>query len=171
MKIKDFRGGEGETFRGFAAHSRRIVVSCAKHSFTPDTPSFGSFAAQKHHTVMFLLAHPCRYSRSYKFKYPIQAKNKTTRLGGFTFWRRRRDYLGTQAFRCTVGVSASHRAKGILLVFCDACHSLALPYPRTASGRARPSRAAPSLLRTQISPTNEKRTPFGVLFVGGEGEI
>ena len=90
MSLKNF-GGEGEAFRGFAAHSRRIVVSCAKHSFTPDTPCFGSFAAQKHHTVMFLLAHPCRYSRSYEFKYPIQAKNKTTRLGGFIFWRRRRD--------------------------------------------------------------------------------
>lgn len=76
MKIKDFRGGEGETFRGFAAHSRRIVVSCAKHSFTPDTPSFGSFAAQKHRTVMFLLAYPCRHRRSYEFKYPASDKKK-----------------------------------------------------------------------------------------------
>ena len=43
------------------------------------------------------------------------------------------------------------------------CHSLALPPPRTASGRARPSRA--SVARVQISPVNEKRTPCGVLFV------
>ena len=80
-----------------------------------------------------------------------QTKNKTTQSGGFIFWRRRRDYLGTQAFRCTVGVTASHCAKGILLVFCDACHSLALPHPRTASGRARPSRTSVALTNSNIT--------------------
>ena len=75
-------------------------------------------------------------------------------------WWIRIDYL---AVLCTVGVSASHCAKGISLVFCDACHSLALPFSRTASGRARPSRSGPSLLQIQISnsQTKNKTTRLG----------
>ena len=63
-----------------------------------------------------------------------------------------------QAFRRTVGVTASHCAKGILLVFCDACHSLALPHPRTASGRARPSRASVALTNSNLSRQRKKDT-------------
>ena len=82
-------------------------------------------------------------------------------MGGRFFGRRRRDSLAT---RCV----ATHRwryrialRKKYLLVFCDACHSLALPSSPTGRGRARPSRASAHL---KISPPNEKRTPFGVLF-------
>lgn len=104
---------------------------------------------------MFLLAHPCRSHCSCEFKCLLcRQKNKTTQSGGSIFWRRRRDYLGTQAFRCTVGVSASHFAKGILLVFCDACHSLALPSSPTGRGRARPSRASVAIV--QISQAKRK---------------
>ena len=37
-----------------ASHSRRVSLG----TLAPSAPCFGSFASEKHHTVMFFLAHP-----------------------------------------------------------------------------------------------------------------
>ena len=88
-----------------------------------------------------------------------QTKNKTTRLGGFIFLAEKERLLPREAWLRTVGVTASRFAKGILLAFCDTCHSLALPESATGSGRARPSRASVALV--QISQIKNKTTRLG----------
>ena len=85
-------------------------------------------------------------------------------------WRRRRDCLGTQAFRCTVATTdffCPRSSLGWRNLSC--CHSKNLPLSATGGGRF--FSLSRHVARVQISPVNEKRTPFGVLFVGGEGEI
>ena len=71
-------------------------------------------------------------------------------------WRRRRDCLAARVRRCTVATKAfalPHPTElGRQKPSC--CHSLALPSSRTASGRARPSRASGAIVKS-LPPTKK----------------
>ena len=64
----------------------------------------------------------------------------------------------------TVGVTASHIAKSVLLVFCDACHSFLLAFSATGSARKRPSRAGGN--RRSVRPRQHQRKK-GIPPIGG----
>ena len=60
------------------------------------------------------------------------------------------------------------------VVFCDDCHSLALPVSPTGCGRARPSVTVRNTIQAGLepcSPPTKKTGTRPVFFVGGESEI
>ena len=71
--------------RPLASHSRLLSPALARLGILLAlAPSL-----RKNDTLSFLLARPCRNRQGSNLDFG--AKRKTTRLGGFSFWRRRRD--------------------------------------------------------------------------------
>ena len=74
-------GGLWDLKAPLASHSRRVSLG----TLAPSAPCFGSFTSQKHHTVMFLLAHPLPPPEVVDTELISATKRKNHPIGWFSF--------------------------------------------------------------------------------------